>query len=63
LSDGVLYFTSYDGKLYALEASSGKKLGSFDSGAEIYSSPAVSNNMVYFGANNGYFYCLQAASH
>ncbi len=50
VAEGVVYVGSNDNHLYALEASSGRMLWSFDTGDWRQYSPAVSGGMVYFGA-------------
>jgi outer membrane protein assembly factor BamB len=56
--DGVVYFTSLDTHLYAVDADSGKMIWKFKTGAPIISSPVVHNNRIYFGSNDKNFYCL-----
>ena len=46
---GVVYFGSYDGYFYALEASSGNMRWKFQAGKRIHSSPAIVNGIIYFG--------------
>jgi outer membrane protein assembly factor BamB len=56
VADGVVYFGSNDGNLYAAQTESGKVLWKFDAGAPIASSPAVQDGIVYFqSANNALF--------
>jgi len=45
--NGVVYFGSDDGNVYALNASTGTKLWSFATGNPVDSSPAVANGVVY----------------
>jgi len=58
ISNGVLYITSYDKNLYALNAQTGALLKKFSAGAFIHSSPAIAENRIFFGSDDGYFYCL-----
>jgi outer membrane protein assembly factor BamB len=58
VNDGVVYAGSYDGNLYALNASDGTLLDKFDTGGAIYSSPAGDGEHLYFGNNRGDFICL-----
>jgi len=39
--------------LYALDAVNGRPLAVFEAGGEIFSSPAVDEERVYFGTNRG----------
>jgi outer membrane protein assembly factor BamB len=45
--NGVIYFGSDDGNVYALNASTGATLWSVATGSEVRSSPAVANGVVY----------------
>jgi len=60
VSGGTLYFGSYDSNLYALNATTGKKLWSSATGSLVTSSPAVSQGNVYFGSYDGNVYALNA---
>ena len=57
--DNVLYLASGDGFLYALRATNGSLLWKYGVGSAIYSSPVVSNGIVYFGAENGKIYAIK----
>jgi len=46
---GVVYVGSADNSVYALNASTGAKLWSFDTGNAVGSSPAVVNDTIYVG--------------
>jgi outer membrane protein assembly factor BamB len=59
--NGVVYFGSDDGNVYALNASTGAKLWSFATGGEVGSSPAVVNGVVYIGGA-GNVYALNAST-
>ena len=50
ISDGVVYFGSFDGHLYAVGAQSGQERWKFQAGCLILSRPAVADGVVYFGA-------------
>jgi polyvinyl alcohol dehydrogenase (cytochrome) len=52
VSNGVLFAGSMDamGMMYALDVTTGAVLWSFQSGATVYSGPAISNGVVYWGA-------------
>ncbi len=47
LSNGVVYITSYDDYVYALDGATGTKLWSFKTGGDIYASPVVSDGMLF----------------
>lgn len=58
--DGVVYFGSQDGALYAVDAETGTELWEFRTNGFVDSSPAVVNGIVYFGSNDSNFYALDA---
>ncbi|HPZ09421.1 MAG TPA: PQQ-binding-like beta-propeller repeat protein [Candidatus Eremiobacteraeota bacterium] len=58
VSEGRVYFGSWDSKFYCLNAKNGKKIWDFRTGWHIYSSPCVSEGRVYFGSCDKKFYCL-----
>jgi outer membrane protein assembly factor BamB len=60
--NGVVYFGSDDGNVYALDASTGAKLWSYATGNVVVSSPAVANGVVYVGSANGNVYALNAGT-
>ena len=41
-----------------MNARTGEEIDRFSSGGSVYSSPAVEGRFVYFGNNEGKFYCL-----
>ena len=55
---GAVYFGSTDGKLYAVDASSGVSRWTFAAGGPVNSSPLVADESVYFGSVDGNFYAL-----
>lgn len=59
LVDGVLYFGSHDGHLYAVTAADGRRLWKHRVGAAVLSSPLSGDGVVWFGADDGRFYALQ----
>ena len=65
VANGVVYFGSDDGNVYALNASTGEQLWSYTTEHGTYSnfvdsSPAVANGVVYVGSANGNLYALNA---
>jgi outer membrane protein assembly factor BamB len=62
VADGLVYFGSGDGNLYALEAETGRLKWKFATKDVVHSSPAVAGGVVYFGSWDSYFYALDAAT-
>ena len=62
ISDGVVYITSYDDYIYALDGATGAKLWSYKTGGDIYTSPAVSDGVLYVGSQDQKFYALNAST-
>lgn len=60
LVDGVLYFGSWDHKLYAVEASTQRVLWAFETGDEIKAAPAYANGIVFIGSYDGKVYAVDA---
>ncbi len=56
--DGNIYFGSWDGKMYCLEAKTGKEIWNFQTKSKIYSSPAISDGKLYFANFGGDIFCL-----
>lgn len=61
-AEGKVYFGSDDGRLYCLEADSGKSVWRFETGGPVKSSPTVWEGRVCFGNSEGWFYALDAAT-
>lgn len=61
LLHGQVYAPSGDGKLYVLNAATGKLRWSLGVGAAINSSPAISGTSIYFGADDGAVYALDTS--
>ncbi len=62
LADGVIYFGSDDGNLYAVHQENGEEVWRFHSEKPINSSPAISNGVVYFQSKDGFTYALDTKS-
>ncbi len=56
--DGVLYFSSEDHHVYALDAATGDQLWKFETGDVVWSTPTVTDDAVYFGSDDEYVYAL-----
>jgi len=53
VADGVVYITSLDGQLYAIDEETGKEKWRFKSRMPIASSPAVAGGTIYFVSSTG----------
>lgn len=62
IANGVVYQSSLDHFLYALDAASGKLLWSFDAGGSIASTPALADGTIYVGAFDNQMHAIDAAS-
>ncbi|TMC22188.1 MAG: hypothetical protein E6J34_07175 [Chloroflexi bacterium] len=63
VANGLVYVGSYDGELYAFNATTGQQQwASAPTGSPIFSSPAVMGDLVYIGCKNGKLYAFDAAS-
>ncbi len=60
--ENLCYFGSFDGTMYAMDASSGYIVWRYRTQGPIISSPTVVDGIVYFGSTDGYFYALSADS-
>lgn len=60
VSDGLVYFGSWDKKFYAVNEKTGEPVWSFLTGDCVDSSPAVSEGRVFFGSWDRNIYCLDA---
>lgn len=61
IDGGKVFIGSYDGHLYALDASSGDELWRFKTGGGILSTPAISDGTAYFGSKDGNVYAVNAS--
>ncbi len=62
ISAGFVYVGGGDGKVYALDAASGRSLWQSSTGGRVRSSPAVLDGAVYVGSMDGRLYALDAAT-
>jgi len=62
LVNGVVYFGSDDGYLYALKAADGTMVWKFKTGGAVSSSPAVAKGLVYLMSGDGVFRALETKS-
>jgi eukaryotic-like serine/threonine-protein kinase len=60
--EGVLFFTSVDATLYALDATSGWVIWRFRLGKPSISSPCLAENFVFAGSSDGNMYCVDIRS-
>jgi len=57
---GVIYFGSWDGKEYAIDAKTGKKLWEFETGYPSRSGASYADGMLYFGDAGGRLFAVDA---
>jgi outer membrane protein assembly factor BamB len=62
VANGVVYVGSYNGKVYALNASTGASVWTAATGGAVWSSPAVANDVVYVGSLDGKVYAWNAST-
>ena len=62
IDNGIVYFTSHDGILYALDAKSGWSIWRFRMEKGSASSPMILGNNIYFGSADGNIYCLNLST-
>jgi outer membrane protein assembly factor BamB len=64
VNQGVVYITSWDGYLYAINITTGKSIWTHHSGYRIMSSPTIDpeNNVLYYGNHGGKIYAINANS-
>jgi len=60
--DGVVYVGSDDGRLHAIEATSGKERWAFATGGMIRSRPTISDGALYMQSDDGMLYRLDASA-
>lgn len=59
---GVVYFGSGDGNIYALNAASGAVQWKFKTGNVVHASPAIAGGTLFLGSWDSFFYALDAAT-
>jgi outer membrane protein assembly factor BamB len=57
-ADGVVYFGSDDGNVYAVAAADGRQLWKRKTGGPVAATPAIAGGMLYIGSYDGKFYAL-----
>ena len=60
--DGIVYCSSHNGNIYALNSENGDLKWTYKTDDEIYSSPVVYNKVLYVGSNDGYLYAIDIVS-
>jgi outer membrane protein assembly factor BamB len=58
VTDEAVYFGSYDGRVYAVDRTTGVELWDYLTGDIVTSSPAVADGMLYIGSEDGVFYAF-----
>ena len=58
--DGVIFFGSDDGYVYAVDAGSGRQIWKRGTNGPVPATPAVAHGVVYVGSYDGKFYALDA---
>lgn len=58
--NGIVYFGSWDGKQYAVNARTGQKIWEFEAGLPSRSGSAYADGVIYFGDVGGRLYALDA---
>lgn len=60
VAEGMVYFGSGDGNLYALDARSGDLKWKFPTGDVVHASPAYADGLVFIGSWDSYLYAVDA---
>ena len=60
--NGMVYFGSGDGNVYALDVNTGTARWKFATGNVVHASPAIADGTVFIGSWDSYFYALDAAT-
>ena len=62
VANGIVYFGSGDGNVYALDAAAGDLRWKFKTGDVVHASPALVDGVLFFGSWDSYFYAVDAAT-
>ena len=62
VAGGVVYVGSGDGRVYALNATTGAQVWNYTTGSFVFSSPAVAGGVVYVGSFDYKVYALNATT-
>ena len=62
VANGVVYFGSGDGNLYALDSATGDLHWKFKTGDVVHASLALADGVLFFGSWDNYFYAVDAAT-
>jgi len=58
VSDGVVYFTSVDGNIYAFNTSNGKEIWRYETGGKIWATPVVNGDTLIVGSFDKKMYAI-----
>jgi outer membrane protein assembly factor BamB len=58
VAEGILYFGSYDGKVYAIDASNGDLIWTYQTYDIVVSSPAIAEGVLYIGSYDHIVYAF-----
>jgi outer membrane protein assembly factor BamB len=62
VANGIVYFGSGDGNVYALDAAAGTVKWTLQTGDVVHASPALAEGLLFIGSWDTYFYALDAAT-
>jgi outer membrane protein assembly factor BamB len=62
ISEGKVYFGSFDRNVYALNSTTGAKVWNYSTEGNVFSSPAIANGFVYIGSYDGNLYALNTTT-
>jgi outer membrane protein assembly factor BamB len=62
VSQGLVYFGSGDGNVYAVQAATGELKWKFQTGDVVHASPALADGVLYIGSWDTFFYAIDAAT-
>ena len=60
IAEGILVAADLSGRVYALDAKSGKHLWTHDTGGHIWASPLIADKKIYIGNESGFLTVLEA---